>query len=116
MIKLLKQGSYQLIQTKGETRLLVLNNNYYAWIIADRIGDILVISKNKPQRLYQIARGNYRLYDVADEPKLADTHHLELYTGEGLWQGYLLPTGLPKAKDLRNRIIPTKEIITQTSN
>jgi hypothetical protein len=38
--------------------------------------------------------------------------HLELSIGKGQWQGYLLLTGLPTNKKRRNRIIPTKEVIS----
>jgi len=60
-----------------------------------------------------LSLGQFRLYDVKDEPKLTDLIHLELFVGGGLWQGYLLPTGLPTDKDKRNRIIPTDELITR---
>ena len=62
-----------------------------------------------------LSGGNYRLYDVDNEPKLSDQLHLELSTGNGSWQGYLLPTGLPTDTDKRNRIIPTGEVITKTT-
>jgi hypothetical protein len=53
------------------------------------------------------------MYDVKDESTLTDLVHLELHAGIGIWQGYLLPTGLPAGSKIRNRIIPTKEIITK---
>ena len=56
--------------------------------------------------------GHYRLYKVANEPEISDQLHLELCVGQGIWQGYLLPTGLPTDEKKRNRIIPTREIIT----
>ena len=61
-----------------------------------------------------IASGKYRLYKVKDEPNFVDLFHLELLVGEGVWQGYLLPTGLPTAEKKRNRIIPAKEVITKS--
>jgi hypothetical protein len=51
------------------------------------------------------------MYLVKDEPNLSDLTHLELLVGEGVWQGYLLPIGLPNGVK-RRKIIPTKEIIT----
>ena len=54
------------------------------------------------------------LYKVKDEPNFVDLFHLELLVGEGVWQGYLLPTGLPTAEKKRNRIIPAKEVITKS--
>jgi hypothetical protein len=117
MIKLLKQGSYKIVETWGETRILVLDDrDRYAWVVAAGIGEILVTTKKRFNKLYTLARGKFRLYEVKDEPKLTGVQHLELYVGEGFWQGYLLPTGLPKNKDIRNKIVPTNQIITETSN
>ena len=41
---------------------------------------------------------------VKDERELTDLEHLELLVGEGIWQGYLLTTGLPTDEKKRNRI------------
>lgn len=87
----------------------------YAWINAQGIGEILVASYKKHKADYVLAVGKYRLYEVKDEPKLTDTLHLELLTGKGNWQGYLLITGFPNKEDKRSRIIPTKEIITKST-
>lgn len=116
MIKLLQEGKYKLIETKGQTKILKLDNKKtFAWINAKDIGEILV-STHKPHKTDCIlAMGGYRMYEVKKEPKLADLIHLELSVGEGSWQGYLLLTGLPTDGKIRNRIIPTDEIITRTT-
>jgi hypothetical protein len=114
MITLLKEGEYKLIETKGQTKILSMDNKKtYAWIYAKDIGEILVGSRRKHRTDHILCEGNYRMYDVEDEPKLSDQVHLELYVGRGEWQGYLLPTGLPTLKKKRDRIIPTNEIISQ---
>ena len=77
------------------------------------IGEILVASHKSHLVDHLLAVGNYRIYDVRDEKNLTDLMHLELFVGEGLWQGYLLPTGFPNEKKKRNRIIPTRELITK---
>lgn len=114
MIKLLVHGNYRLTETRHITKILELSDlGTFAWINAGEIGEILVLSEKYP-RLYTLASGNYRLYQVKDEPGLTDTTHLELFTGKGTWQGYLLPTGLPVSSHKRSRIIPTSEIITRS--
>jgi hypothetical protein len=114
MIKLLQEGLYRLIETKGQTKILSLNGSHtFAWVNAANIGEILVTSHKTHKTDNILALGEYRLYAVKKEPKLVDLLHLELSVGGGVWQGYLLPTGLPTDKDIRNRIIPTKEIITK---
>jgi hypothetical protein len=116
MIKLLENGEYSLIQTHNYTKIINLGNKTYAWVIAGEIGEILVISHKEHKIDHVLALGNYRLYEVEDEPNLADLQHLELFVGEGKWQGYLLPTGLPTDIKKRSEIIPTKEIITHATH
>ena len=113
MIKLLEQGTYHLIETKGHTKILTLDKKKtFAWVTAEDIGEILVTSHKSHTVDHLLAAGKYRLYDVKDEKDFTDLEHLELFVGEGLWQGYLLTSGLPNDEKKRNRIIPTKEIIT----
>lgn len=115
MIKITQQGNYSLIETKGQTKILTLDEDrVFAWVNVADIGEILVTSHNPHKTEHLLAVGKYRLYLVTDEPKLTDLIHLELFVGEGQWQGYLLPKGLPTGEDKRHRIIPTKEIITKS--
>lgn len=115
MIKVLKTGEYKLIETKDQTKILILDNkDTFAWINAQNIGEILVTSHKVHKADTILAIGNYRLYDVDDEPKISDQKHLELAVGRGNWQGYLLPAGLPTDVKKRNRVIPTNEVITKS--
>ncbi len=115
MIKIVAQGTYHLIETKGHTKILTLDRKKtYAWVNAEDIGEILVTTHKSHEVDHLLSAGNYRIYDVKDEDNIADLLHLELFVGEGLWQGYVLPTGLPNDEKKRNRIIPTKELITKT--
>lgn len=114
MIKLIQEGSYQLIETKGQIKILTLDGQQtYAWINVSEIGEILVSSHNPHKTDNILALGRYRLYQVRDEPKLTDLEHLELFVGDGKWQGYLLTTGMPNLNEKRKRIIPTDELITK---
>lgn len=115
MIKKITSGSYSLTETFDRTKILTLDDAKYAWINAHEIGDILVATKRKFSPLQVVAQGNYRLYDVKNEPDLTDLEHLELFVGDGKWQGYLLPTGLPNGR-VRKRIVATKETITNVTH
>ena len=116
MMMLLDQGTYHLIETQGHTKILTLDKKKnFAWINAEDIGEILVTSHKSHKVDHVLAAGKYRLYDVKNEKDLTDLKHLELFVGEGLWQGYLLPTGFPSDEKIRNRIIPTHEIITRVT-
>lgn len=114
MIKLIDQGQYSLIETKRQTKIISLGDkNVFAWVTAGRLGEILVASYNPHKADHVLALGRYRIYEVKDEPNITDLVHLELLVGDGKWQGYLLPTGLPNGKR-RRRIVPTNEIITKS--
>lgn len=119
MIKLIKQGSYCLIETLRHTKILTLDTQVrkktYAWVNAADIGEILVASHKTHKADHILSVGKYRIYKIKDEEKLTDLIHLELLAGDGVWQGYLLPTGLPAGDKKRNRIIPTNETITKSS-
>lgn len=112
MIKLLRSGHYKLIETKRNTKILYLDNETYAWVEPATIGEILVISHNQHKTDCVLSDGDYHIYQVEDEPRLADHMHLELATGRDTWQGYLLLSGLPTDDKTRTRIIPTMELIT----
>lgn len=114
MIRLVQKGQYKLIETKGQTKILFLWKKAYAWTYAADTGEILVISHTPHVTDHLLAEGGYRVYEVKGERQFHDMVHLELFVGEGVWQGYLLPTGLPTDNAKRKRIIPTKEIITKS--
>jgi hypothetical protein len=114
MIKLLKKGKYSLVETRSDVKVLKLSGKAFVWIFTRSIGEMLVTTHRGHKTDQKLAKGEYRIYKVsADEPDLVDTMHLELSIGEGDWQGYLLPTGFPKDKKTRSRIIPTTELITE---
>lgn len=115
MIEKAQQGIYKLIETRHHVKILQLDRYVFAWITAKDIGEILVTSHNPHKTDHILAIGPYIIYNVIKEPKLTDLVHMELFVGNGFWQGYLLPTSLPTNKKSRSRIIPTKEIITKTT-
>ena len=122
MIKLLKKGKYSLVETRRDTKILKLDKKTFVWIYTKTIGEILVATHRGHKTDQKLAKGEYRIYKVKDEPKLTDMLHLKLAIGEGGyqtvppesdWQGYLLPTGFPKDNKTRTRIIPTNEQIAK---
>lgn len=112
MITKVKNGNYEIVETKYRTKVLYLDSDAYAWIRPKNIGEILVSSHHIQDSDIKVSKGKYILYDVDDEDFLTDLQHLELEYGHGAWQGYLLPTGLPREGKIRSRIIPTNQIIT----
>ena len=112
MITKIKKGKYEIVETKYRTKVLYLDSNAFAWIRPAKTGEILVSSHHVKDSDIKVSKGDYILYDVKDEDYLTDLQHLELEYGHSVWQGYLLPTGLPHDEKRRSRIIPTGEIIT----
>lgn len=111
MIKLIEEGKYRLIETKGQVKILRLEKKQFAWVWAEEIGEILVSSHVEHEIDHILSAGKYKIFEVENEPNLADLMHLELEVGEGMRQGYLLLTGLPDVEKKRSRIIPTKELV-----
>lgn len=116
MISIVRQGKYHLIETKEQTKILILDNtDIFEWITREK-GQMLERSHKKLGEENELAEGNYRLYHIHYEEKFTDEMHLELFVGEGKWQGYLLPNGFPSATkktEKEYQIIPTKELITK---
>ena len=112
MITLLLSGAYKLMETKGQTKILYLDDTVYAWVQPADIGEILVASHKRHVTDTLLAAGEYRLYDVRNDPQFSTHEHLELEVGPGIWQGYLLLTGLPTKYKKRRRIVPTNETIS----
>jgi hypothetical protein len=112
MITLAQHGIYTIVGTADHKTMLTLDGVRYLQSYAPKIGNLLTYAKREHTTDYLIARGNYRIYKVKDELHLVDLEHLELSIGRGVWQGYLLLTGLPTARKIRSRIIATDEVIT----
>jgi hypothetical protein len=112
VITIIKIGRYKLVETKENTKLLYLDDQSYAWIMPKEIGEILVATHREHRFDTTLGTGQYYLYDVDDESTLTDLQHLELQVGAQVWQGYLLPTGIPTGTKKRSRIISTNQQIT----
>lgn len=111
MIDLIRDGHYELAETATHTHLLTLDGaEHYAWVLAKGIGEILITAKHHHQIIRVLARGQYIQFNVADEIGLHAGEHLELALGDGQWQGYWLPHGLPNGK-YRRLVVPTWESI-----
>lgn len=114
MRRLINSGKYYLAETRHHTKILHLDAASYAWVESWRAGEILVLSTKSTDVNKLLGSGHYSLFEVVDDPDLSDQQHLELEVGKDIWQGYLLPTGLPRTNHKRSRIIPTTERINKS--
>lgn len=111
MMRLCRSGTYKLIETRRNIRILYLNNTAYAWIEPWSNKEILVISRRSHITDCILSMGSFRLYDVKDELRLPGKQLLTLEVGADIWQGYLLPTGLPTARRKRVRILIAHQVV-----
>ena len=118
MIKLIGHGTYNLVELRDGVKFFQLINEAgktfsYTWLNTADIGAIVLAVHNPGNTGASLAAGKYRLYNVKEEEGLLNARHLELHAGDGVWQGYVLPKGLPTKTINRKKIIPTQELITR---
>lgn len=116
MIRIVQEGKYKLIETNEKKKILTLRERTFSWAKNGEKDELIPTSYIPAEKDYILAIGKYRLYDVKDEFDLADVPHLELLVGEGKWQGYIVPSGIPSGKRKQSVIMPTGEIITKTKS
>lgn len=115
MIKVRRKGFYHIVAEGGGDKYLVLDKKLsFRWMCQDRVEKLEFVNKAIDDKKAIITSGRYRLYDVRDESHLTNLHHFEMLTGKNMWQGYLLPEGLPEKNMKKKLIFPTKELITYT--
>jgi len=114
MIKAVQDGKYRLIETR-QAKVLFLDKTAYVWLAIPGIGQILELSRSPHKADHILAQGSYRIYDVEDEPRFSTHKHLELFLGEGQWQGYLILSSSPAGYKSRSRIVATTESIAGLS-
>lgn len=112
MVKVIRSGTYKLIETKNYIKILYLDEDMYAWPETLNYGEMLVVSRRAHKTDAVLSVGHYIIYEVVDDDRFSNHIHLELEVGNQQWQGYLLLTGLPNDTKKRSRIIPTHETIT----
>lgn len=112
MIRVVSRGNYRLVETKDFTKVFLFSNRQaFTWLPAQ--GMIEMYYEKNPSLMSTLARGTYYIYETKNEndPPILQ---LEVYIGKRAWQGYMLPAGLPTMKEMRKRIIPTKDVITKS--
>ena len=115
MIKVLKSGKYQLVETSQQIKVLYLDETPYIWLYIPGIGHVIEMTHNPHRAEHILAQGSYRIYDVKGEERFSRHKHLELFIGDGAWQGYLILTDLPSETRKRVRIVATNEVVSALS-
>lgn len=114
MLKVIGSGTYKLTETKDNTKVLFIDDNYAcSWKNEKCNGDLVYLKPDTDKICCFLSVGNWRLYEIKDEPGLTIGNHFELNVGKGKWQGYLLPKGFPTQINKKKPISQTDEIITK---
>jgi hypothetical protein len=116
MFSIERQGSYKLTESRLQIKALYLDKTSYAMLFIDSLGEMISTARTPKPTDYTLSIGRYRVYNVQDEPDMTEGLHLELEVGDDIWQGYLLPNGLPGKNSIRGCLLPTRELITGTPN
>lgn len=113
MIQIKYRGHYEILSSNNNKKVLVFNNrDVYVW---GEDGELASHKSSKHSGNIS-QEGNYRLYNVKDEGAYTEGLHLELQTGCGCWENYLLSNDLFNKNGDKAMLLSTNEKITVTSN
>lgn len=115
MIRVIQSGTYEVVETKSLKNILILDDKEYFMLTDEKKMKRKIIRVEKPDDCSIRSAGNYRMYEVRDERYFADSMHLELNTGNGFWDSYVLPFGLPSSLRKDSSIYPTSEAISKSN-
>lgn len=117
MIRLIRWGEYRLAIIAEGSTIIAIDDDVYSVFpeqatleIYDKLASYIPAAS-----ALTLHQGNYRVFDVYDEPQLTETIHLELEDEDGYVKSYLLPRGWPNESLRRVRQIPTAQQITNSS-
>lgn len=113
MIRLIRWGNYRLAMIAEGNALISIDDDVYS-LYPDY--KTMGLSDADMDAALTLHHGDYRLYDVYDEPQLAETIHLELEDEDGYIKSYLLPRGLPGNSKRRVRQLTTTQQITHSAH
>jgi hypothetical protein len=116
MITLLQSGKYTLFQAVEEVKALLLDKKLYGWQEIKDEEELVFFSLHKFHPVDVTTTGKYRLYEVTGEKKFVNAIHLELFAGDGKWEGYVLPDGLPTKESRRKKILRIDTTITKVTH
>ncbi len=105
-------GRYALLEDAHRHRFLVLDDeHWYVWIEGQK-SPLLVRTGPGHEKLRTVRRGRFYLVDFRHDPNFRDQPHLFLQSGER-YQEFLLPNGMPDARDPQKRFVVTRKYIAK---
>lgn len=107
-----KEGKYELFETTEGHQILHLNKKDWFALVEGQKGRIIVYSDNKHKKEHTLKKGSFYLAEFEDDPKFKDVPHLFLEQGKK-YKEYILPNGLPSAKDKQKKVIETEELLSK---
>jgi hypothetical protein len=110
-ITIIDKGMYDLFETNHHHQILVLNRRQWFALVRGQKGDILVRTNSDHIRDHTIQRGRFYLVDFVQDPKFKNMPHLFLEV-DGHYEEWLLPNGLPTARDREKRVVLTNDTLS----
>ncbi len=106
------QGGYELFETTGGHRILVLNGErWFAWVEGQQ-GEIFVHSDSDHKKDHTIQEGEFYLVDFEGDPNYQDNPHLFLQRDDS-FQELIVPNGLPTKQDHQKKVVGTDKTVPQ---
>lgn len=107
-----EEGHYELFKTTKGHQILHLNKNDWYALVEGQQGQIIVYSDEDHQKEETLEKGTFYVIDFERDEKFRDIPHLFLGKDEK-FKEYILPNGLPTAKDKQKKIVETKEWVSK---
>lgn len=98
-----RQGEYELFVTSEHTRILRLDDDYFA-VVQGQQGEMLVVTDSDKQKERTLQEGHYKLVEFEDDAKFQDQPHLFLRE-DGQYRELVVPRGLPGESEKRNLVV-----------
>lgn len=105
-------GKYELFKTTEGNDILHLKRKGWYALVEGQKGEIIVHSDDDHQKQRTLQEGGYYMANFEDDPDFNDVPHLFLEKGEK-FKEYILPNGLPTAKDKQKKIVQTKGLVSK---
>lgn len=110
--KINSTGKYELFRSTKSNDILHLKGKGWYALVKGQKGEMIVKSDSDHEKQRTLQEGSYYFASFNEDPEFNDIPHLFLEKGEK-YKEYILPNGLPTAKDKQKKIVSAKSLISK---